>query len=87
MRVVEPDDPTTGSPIVLCGIEGCPRVTLDGQDAECGLLTLQRKTGRDPGYPPICGAEATLDLWEARGLIDLGDPVWDALAEPEDGAR
>lgn len=57
-----------GFPLLLCQVEGCPRSTLAGQDAMCGLAKIYG-LGRAP-HTPLCGSVATLNLWEEMGLMD-----------------
>lgn len=69
-RIIE--DAVLGLPLVLCTIEGCPRVTVEGQDQECGLCTLARQRFGNPFAGPDlpgCGACDTTDLWSERGLL------------------
>lgn len=66
-RIIETDDLATGSPYVLCVVEGCPRAFPAGQDQMCGLARLMG-IGNAPMVDE-CGALATVDLWDERGLL------------------
>jgi hypothetical protein len=56
------------TPYVLCGVEGCPRSTPEGQDQVCGLAHIYGIL-QSP-HTPLCGAVATVDLWIEQGLLD-----------------
>lgn len=53
---------------VLCGIEGCPRVTLAGHEFRCGLAKIYGLS-KAPEHP-LCSAVATVAVWESEGLFD-----------------
>lgn len=59
-----------GSPLMLCGVEGCPRVAAEGYEEMCGLakLGLPAEFGGTTIDGP-CGAVATVELWFDRGLL------------------
>lgn len=60
---------------VLCGVEGCLRATHAGNydgEVECGLLTVQRRTGVEVRETPLCGATRTVDRWYRDGWCVFG---------------
>jgi len=54
-----------GGCCILCGVEGCPRRTLEGQEAGCGLASMGVDKPLDHPIWSRCGSVRTLDHWFA----------------------